>query len=106
MKTEQLFMEMMAYLAGEPELMHHFIKVHSFAKRIGMAEHLDEKSLAILETAATVHDIGIKTSQAKYGDCSGKHQEELGPALAESLLNQLDYPKDMIDRVKTANLLK
>ena len=53
----------------------------------------------ILETAAIVHDIGIKASEAKYGDLLGKHQEELGPAIAEKMLENLNYDKIVIERV-------
>lgn len=50
---------------------------------IGKMEELDEQTQEILETAAIVHDIGIKVCLEKYGKCTGKHQEEEGPALAE-----------------------
>ncbi len=52
-----------------------------------------------METAAIVHDIGIKESEAKYGDILGKHQEELGPAIAEEMLAKLGYDKKVIERV-------
>ena len=52
--------EMIKYYAGDKKRINHFIKVHGYAKAIGEAEELDERTMLILETAAYVHDIGIK----------------------------------------------
>ena len=57
------------------------------------------KTQEILETAAIVHDIGIRVSLEKFGDCVGKHQEMEGPALAEEMLTRLGYEKDVVERV-------
>ena len=57
---ETLYREMMAYDAGDPARIQHFVKVHSFAQAIGKAEKLEEEIQFILECAALVHDIGIK----------------------------------------------
>ena len=55
----QLTRRMITYEKGFPRRIQHFIKVHSFAKNIGIGEKLDEKTLYTLEIAAIVHDIGI-----------------------------------------------
>ena len=94
-----LLQEMVTYYKGDPKRIQHFIKVYEFAKWIGEEEKLDSLTQKILETAAIVHDIGIKISEEKYGSCSGKYQEQEGPALAEKLLKKLDYPEDVIARV-------
>ena len=52
-----------------------------------------------MRTAAIVHDIGIKVSEEKYGNSSGKYQEKEGPAVAEPMLQSLGYEEDIIDRV-------
>ena len=77
---ETLYREMMAYDAGDPARIQHFVKVHSFAQAIGKAENLEEEVQFILECAALVHDIGIKPAEAKYGKSDGKFQEQEGPA--------------------------
>ena len=59
--------EMIKYYAGDKKRINHFIKVHGYAKAIGEAEGLDERTMLILETAAYVHDIGIKISEERYG---------------------------------------
>lgn len=90
---------MIAYDKGDPKRIQHFIKVHSFARIIGIGEKLEEKTLFILEAAALVHDIGIRPAEAKYGNCSGKLQEQEGPAPAREMLSSIGFAPDITDRV-------
>ncbi len=94
-----LITEMMKYYTGDPKRIQHFIKVHQFAKMIGEMEGLPEELQHILETAAIVHDIGIKPAEEKYGSCGGKLQEQEGPDVAEKMLHRLGYEPEVIDRV-------
>lgn len=94
-----LIMEMIAYYGGDAKRIQHFIKVHSFAQIIGQQEGLSEEVQETLEVSAVVHDIGIKVSEEKYGDCNGKHQEEEGPVIAIEMLQKLGYHQKLIDRV-------
>ena len=99
MTLEPLILKMISYDHGSPERIQHFLKVHSFAKTIAVSEQLDEKTLFITEAAAIVHDIGIRLCLEKYGDGNGKLQEKEGPALAEQMLSELGFEKDVIERV-------
>ena len=81
--------EMIKYYAGDKKRINHFIKVHGYAKAIGEAEGLDERTMLILETAAYVHDIGIKISEEKYNSSAGKYQEIEGPPIAEEMLTNV-----------------
>ena len=94
-----LALEMTAYYSGDPKRIQHFLKVHGFARLIGEVENLDSHMLFILETAALVHDIGIKYCEATYGACGGKLQEKEGPAIARTLLEKLGYDSPDIERV-------
>ncbi len=96
---EKLFLKMIEYYAGDAKQVQHFVKVHSFAKRIGLAEQLDEHNLAVLEAAALVHDIGIKAAREKHDSSNGKFQELEGPPLAEKMLAELGYPEEIVQRV-------
>ena len=88
------------YYAGDAKRIQHFIKVRGFAATIGRLEGLDKEELFVLETAALVHDIGIKVCERKYGSCNGKLQELEGPAEAEKLLVSLgDFSTETIERV-------
>lgn len=97
--NNKLLMAMIQYYQGDPKRIQHFIKVYQFAKMIGEEEGLEKMAQHILETAAIVHDIGIKIAEEKYGDCNGKLQEKEGPAEAEKLLAALGYEEDVIRRV-------
>ena len=98
-KLFNLQKNMMEYYKGDAKRIQHFTKVHSFAKIIGLGENLDEHTQFILESAALTHDIGIKISEEKYGNCNGRHQEIEGPAEAEKMLNVLDYDGEDIKRI-------
>ena len=91
---------MTEYFNGDPERIQHFTKVYAYAKNIGVLENIDSDTAFILETAAIVHDIGIKKGEEKYGRCDGKIQEELGPYEAEKILKKCGYSKEVIRRVK------
>ena len=97
--NNQLIMEMTRYYSGDPKHIQHFMKVYAYARMIGEMEGLDRKTQHMLETAAIVHDIGIKESMKKYGDSAGHHQEQEGPAVAENMLERLGYEGDIIKRV-------
>lgn len=96
---ESVIHAMIAYDAGDPMRIHHFLKVHAFARLIGLEERLDPRAQLILETAAVVHDIGIHKAEEIYGSSHGKYQEELGPAEANALLTGLGLPREVIRRV-------
>lgn len=92
---DRLAMEMIAYDKGDPKRIHHFLKVHDFARLIGVAEGLEEKTLFRLEAAAYVHDIGIHEGERRFGRNDGKIQEDLGPAEAEAILERLGFEADL-----------
>lgn len=91
--------EMVRYEQGEPERVHHFLKVHAFARVIGESEGLSEREQEILEVAAVLHDVGIRASLRKYGSSAGPYQEKEGPEIARGMLTRLGYDEAFIDRV-------
>ncbi len=99
MKTAPLILKMCAYEEGEVKRVNHFLKVYGFAKTIGEGEGLPQSQQEILETAALVHDIGIKVSLQKYGSSAGPYQEKEGPAIAREMLTELGYDEALTDRV-------
>lgn len=98
-KISKLISEMIDFDAGNPQRIQHFIKVHEFSRLIGIMEAISAEDMEILEAASILHDIGIKVSIEKYGQCNGKLQEQEGPAHAEKLLHNLDFKQEVIDRV-------
>lgn len=99
-KIHELSLAMVSYNYGDPKRIQHTTKVHAYAAVIGIQEGLDEVTQFVLESAALVHDIGIRASEKKYGHQNGKLQEQEGPAVAKNLLNRLGgYTEQQIDRI-------
>ena len=98
-KKNELLFAMIAYDAGDAKRIQHFLKVYQFAKLIGETENLDPETQQTLETAAIVHDIGIKKAIETYGSGAGPYQEELGPDEARTMLQKLGYSEAVIERV-------
>ena len=88
-KLSLLMRAMIKYDGGDVPRIQHFVKVHDFARMIGVAEDMESEQLFILEAAAILHDVGIHAAEAKYGNSHGKHQEELGPAEAKKVLAEV-----------------
>lgn len=97
-KTEQIKRKMIAYYAGDPRRIQHFLKVHSLARAIGFNEKLSEDEQQILEAAALTHDIGIKPAERLYGRNNGKLQEQFGPDAARELLGA-DFDPQTVERI-------
>ena len=99
MKIGDVAAAMCAYNAGDARRVNHLMKVFAFAKTIGEREGLDAQTQEILEVAALTHDIGIRNSERKYGNCTGAHQQEEGPPEARALLVRLGAAETLIERV-------
>ena len=95
-----LMRAMIKYDGGDAPRIQHFVKVHDFARMIAIAEGMNEEELFVLEAAAILHDVGIHVSEARYGNCDGKHQEELGPDEARKVLSEVDgFTAAQIERI-------
>ena len=91
---------MIAFDRGDPDLIQHFTKVHSYARLIAASEGLDAHAAEVLEAAALVHDIAIPLCNQKYGSHPGPLQEKEGPPLARRLLNEVGgFTEAEIERV-------
>ena len=99
MKIAAAIEKMTDFYKGNIHDIYHFLKVWAFAKNIGEAEGLDPKTQETLEMAAVVHDIACPLCRQKYGNANGKYQELEGPAEAKKLLDGLEWPADVTERV-------
>ncbi|WP_231036045.1 HD domain-containing protein [Pectinatus sottacetonis] len=97
--TNKVFTSMLDYFKGDAKRIQHFTKVYTYASMIGKMEKLSNKEQNILEIAALMHDIGIRPAEEKYGSCSGKLQEQEGPAEAEKILTALHVDEAVKKRV-------
>ena len=98
-KIAQITEKMIAYDKGDIPRIEHFMKVYGYAAAIGKLEKLDPATQEILETAALLHDIGIKVSEEKYHSSAGKYQEIEGPAEARRLLMEAGADQELTHRV-------
>ena len=95
----ELIMAMMKHEQSNPRRIQHFLKVWAFTQVLCELEGVDSKTKLVAETAAIVHDIGIKSSLAKYSSAAGKYQEAEGPPAAREMLESVGYGFDVVDRV-------
>ena len=77
----------------------HFLKVWMFAKAIGESASLDEETQRTLELAAIVHDIACPLCRKKYGNASGKHQEEESEPLVREFFSDFGEEGIDVDRI-------
>ena len=99
MRIAEIMQKMIAYSGKNLHDIDHLIKVWTYAKLIGELERLDGETQFILETAAIVHDIACPLCREKYGNTSGKHQEQEGMVLAEEFLRDTGMTSEEIARV-------
>lgn len=100
-KNFSLYNAMIDFFCGDARRCQHFIKVASLAKHLAESEGANAELIELIEAAGLVHDCGIKPGEAKYGagHCTGKIQEQEGPAVARELLQKLGYASEKIDRI-------
>jgi len=99
MNISEVTVRMIDFYKGNPHDINHFLKVYAYARTIGECEGLDADTQAALETAAVLHDIACPLCRGKYGSARGDYQEKEGPALAQKLLDGLELPSELVDRV-------
>ena len=88
-----------AYNGKDVKRINHLLKVHSFARHIGIMENCDARLQTIIEIAALLHDIGIHESERKYGTSTANWQEIEGPIVAKELFKNLDLDISIQERV-------
>ena len=87
------------YNGKDVKRINHLLKVHSFARHIGIMENCDARLQTIIEIAALLHDIGIHESERKYNSSAANWQEIEGPIVAKELFKNLDLDNSVQERV-------
>lgn len=97
---DRILLKMIDFESGYPGRAQHFLKVYQFAQIIADAESMTGDAREILDVATLMHDIGIRPCEEKYGHCTGKMQEEEGPAYARAMLKEAGCDSEtLIERV-------
>ena len=94
-----IMQKMIACSDGNLHDIAHFIKVHSFARTIGISEGISADIQETLEIASIIHDIACPLCREKYGNTDGKHQEAESGALVEAFLKGLDLADERCKRI-------
>ncbi|MGA1824601.1 MAG: HD domain-containing protein [bacterium] len=89
-------LEMKRYFKKDFKRIGHATKVARYAEQILKQEKGD---LAVVLSAAYLHDIGIKDAEHIYQSSSAEYQEELGPSIAQEILERLGAKPEMIEEV-------
>ncbi|MDO4285875.1 MAG: HD domain-containing protein [Eubacteriales bacterium] len=95
----ELMGEAVSFFRGDPRRIQHLMKVHAISRWIAEREGIDSRTQFVLEAAAIVHDVGIKPAEEKFGACSGRLQEQEGPAVARALMERLGAGQETVERV-------
>jgi DNA-directed RNA polymerase subunit RPC12/RpoP len=93
---DRVAIEMKHFFKQDFKRIGHATKVARHAEQIAKEEKAD---VAIVLTAAYLHDIGIKEAEARYQSTEPKYQEDLGPPIARDILTKLGATPGLIDEV-------
>ncbi|MBN2123445.1 MAG: HD domain-containing protein [Deltaproteobacteria bacterium] len=93
---DRVAIEMKRYFKKDFKRIGHAGRVARYAEQIAKEEGGD---LAVVLTAAYLHDIGIPEAERKHGDAGPVHQEQEGPPVARKILEDLGAREDLIREV-------
>jgi len=94
---DRVAIEMKRYFKTDFKRISHSSRVARYAERIGKAE--SPGNLAVILSAAYLHDIGIHEAEKKHNSTAPKYQEIEGPAIARSILEKLGAKEELIEEV-------
>lgn len=90
---ERVAIEMKRYFKRDFKRIGHAGRVARYAEQIAKSEQGD---LAIVLTAAYLHDIGIPEAERKHQSAAAGYQEEEGPPVAREILENLGAGEELI----------
>jgi HD superfamily phosphodiesterase len=93
---DRVAIEMKRYFKGDFKRIGHASRVARYAEKIGKSE---QGNLAVILTAAYLHDIGIKEAERKHNSTAARYQEEEGPPIAREILQRLGATEGLVDEV-------
>ena len=93
---DRVAIKMKRYFRQDFKRIGHATRVARYAEQIGKAE---QGNLAVVLTAAYLHDIGIKEAERKYQSAAARYQEEEGPPIAREILESLGANEALVEEV-------
>ena len=93
---DRVAIEMKRYFKQDFKRIGHATRVARYAEQIGREE---QGNLAVILSAAYLHDIGILEAERKHNSTAAKYQETEGPPIAKEILVKLGAGGEIIDEV-------
>ena len=93
---DRVAIEMKRYFKADFKRIGHATRVARYAERIGKKE---AGNLAVILSAAYLHDIGIHEAEKKHNSTAARYQELEGPPIARSILEKLGANEELTDEV-------
>ena len=93
---DRVAIEMKRYFKQDFKRIGHASRVARYVEQIGREEGAN---LAVVLSAAYLHDIGIREAERKHQSTAARYQEEEGPPIAREILTRLGAKQGLIDEV-------
>ncbi len=93
---DRVAIEMKRYFKTDFKRIGHAGRVARYAERIGTKEG---GNLAVILSAAYLHDIGILEAERKHDSTAPRFQEKEGPPIARAIMEKLKTKEEMIEEV-------
>ncbi len=93
---DRVAVEMKRYFRTDFKRIGHATRVARYAEKIGKKEG---GNMAVILTAAYLHDIGIHEAEKKHNSTSARYQELYGPPIAKDILLSLGAQEELIEEV-------
>lgn len=93
---DRVAIEMKKYFKRDFKRIGHATRVARYAEKIGKAE---AGNMAVILSAAYLHDIGIHEAERKHQSTAAQYQEQEGPPIAKEILTNLGANENLIDEV-------
>jgi HD superfamily phosphohydrolase YqeK/endogenous inhibitor of DNA gyrase (YacG/DUF329 family) len=94
---DRVAIEMKRYFRTDFKRIGHATRVARYAENIAKAE--GQGNLAVILSAAYLHDIGIHEAEKKYNSTAPKYQEQEGSPIARSIMEKLGATEELIEEV-------
>ena len=96
MLKERIAVEMKRYFKKDFKRIGHAMRVARYAERIGKSEG---GNLAVILSAAYLHDIGIHEAERIKTGTEAENHEKTGPPIARAIMTELGAKKELVDEV-------
>ncbi|CAB5144192.1 HD superfamily hydrolase [Olavius algarvensis associated proteobacterium Delta 3] len=93
---DRVAIEMKRYFRTDFKQISHATRVARYAERIGKEAR---GNLAVILSAAYLHDIGSVEAERKHGSRAAEYREQEGPGVAREILTKLSAPPEIIEEV-------